>query len=43
MNTEVLREINRRLGKIDVDVILETGEIEQYIDENTFSRSPAWD
>ena len=36
-NQDVLREIKRRLSAIDVGIILETGQIEQYIDENTFS------
>lgn len=37
VNQQVLAEIKRRFSKIDVGVIFETGEIEQYIDENTFS------
>jgi len=37
VNTKVLEEVKRRLSKIDTDAILETGFIEQYIEENTFS------
>mgnify|MGYP002277033568 CR=1 FL=1 len=36
-NQDVLAEIKIRLGAIDVGVIFETGQIEQYIDENTYS------
>lgn len=37
VNTKVLEELKRRLSQIDTDAILETGYIEQYIEENTFS------
>lgn len=37
VNQEVLKEVKHRFQKINVGVIFETGEIEQYIDENTFS------
>ena len=37
VNKNVLEELKRRLSKIDTDAILETGYIEQYIEENTFS------
>jgi len=37
VNTDVLKEIRNRLSQIDTDAILESGYIEQYIEENTFS------
>lgn len=37
VNTVILEELRRRLSKIDADAILETGYIEQYIEENTYS------
>ena len=37
VNRDVLQEIKWRLGKIDVDAILESGHIEQYICENTYA------
>lgn len=37
VNKRVLDEIKKRLDKIDTDMILESGEIEQYICENVFS------
>jgi spore germination protein KA len=37
VNQGVLEELKRRLSKIDTDEILETGQIEQHICENTFS------
>jgi len=37
VNMEILEELRRRLAKIDVDAILESGYIEQYIEENTYS------
>ncbi len=37
VNQDVLAELKRRLSRIDTDEILETGQIEQYICENTFS------
>lgn len=37
VNRDVLQELKSRLSKIDVDSILESGHIEQYIDHNTFS------
>lgn len=36
-NKEILEELKSRLSKIDVDSILESGQIEQLIDKNTFS------
>ncbi len=37
VNRDVLNEVKNRLGKIDVDAILESGHIEQYICENTYA------
>lgn len=37
VNRRILDEIKKRLDSIDTDLILETGEIEQYICENSFS------
>lgn len=37
VNQDVLQELRNRISKIDVDAVLETGHIEQYICENTFS------
>jgi len=37
VNKEVLKDLKARLSKIDVDSILESGFIEQYIEKNTFS------
>lgn len=37
VNTDVLAEIKRRLSLIDVDMILETGQLEQYISNNRLS------
>jgi len=37
VNQDVLKELKSRLDKIDTDSILESGYIEQYIDDNTFS------
>ena len=37
VNKEILKELKSRLAKIDVDAILESGFIEQYIEKNTFS------
>ncbi len=37
VNKRVLDEIRRRVDKIDTDMILESGDIEQYICENVFS------
>lgn len=37
VNKDVLEEVKSRLAKIDVDSILESGFIEQYIEKNSFS------
>ena len=37
VNTRILAELRRRLSRINTDAILETGYIEQYIEENTYS------
>ncbi len=37
VNQEILGEFRGRLKEIDTDMILETGQIEQLIDKNTFS------
>lgn len=37
VNREVLQELKDRLDQIDTDSILESGQIEQFIDSNTFS------
>lgn len=37
VNKSVLKELKKRLESIDVDSILETGQIEQFIEENPFS------
>lgn len=37
VNQDVLSELKSRLSKIDTDAILESGYIEQHLDENTFS------
>jgi len=37
VNRDVLEEVKRRLSKIDVDLVLESGHIEQHICENTFA------
>jgi spore germination protein KA len=37
VNQEILDELRSRLKEIDTDMILETGQIEQLIDKNTFS------
>ena len=37
VNQDVLKELKLRLSQIDVDSILESGHIEQFIDHNTFS------
>jgi len=37
VNRDVLRELKRRISKIDTDSILESGHIEQYIEENPLS------
>lgn len=36
VNESVLKELKKRLKKIDVDAILESGNIEQYIEENPY-------
>ncbi|ADY56681.1 GerA spore germination protein [Syntrophobotulus glycolicus DSM 8271] len=40
VNKEVLGEVKRRIGQIDTDAILETGYIEQYIEDEPFSIFP---
>ena len=40
VNQNVLKELKYRLSKIDTDAILESGYIEQFISENTFSPAP---
>lgn len=37
VNQNVLKEVKKRLKKIDVDCILETGQIEQLMEEKSFS------
>lgn len=37
VNQEVLKEVKKRLNKIDIDAILETGQIEQLIEEKPFA------
>ena len=37
VNREVLSEVKQRLAGIDVDAVLESGYIEQYLEKNTFS------
>jgi len=37
VNRDVLNTVKERIEKIDVDNILETGQIEQYIEENPYS------
>jgi spore germination protein KA len=37
VNQDVLKELKRRLAKISTDSILESGQIEQYIEESPFS------
>lgn len=37
VNQDVLAEIKKRISKIDADIILESGNIEQYIEESAFS------
>lgn len=37
VNQQVLKELKERLSKIDTDAILETGYIEQYMEEHFFS------
>jgi spore germination protein KA len=37
VNQDVLKELKRRLAKINTDSILESGHIEQYIEESPFS------
>lgn len=37
VNRDVLNKLKNRLSQIETDSILESGHIEQYIDENTFS------
>ncbi|MEZ4357090.1 MAG: spore germination protein [Eubacteriales bacterium] len=36
VNEEVLKELKKRISKINTDIILESGNIEQYIDEHNF-------
>ncbi len=37
VNIEVLDAIKKQLSKIDVDMMLESGQLEQYLDDNPFS------
>jgi hypothetical protein len=37
VNRDVLNNVRDRVSQIDTDIILESGQIEQYIEENTFS------
>lgn len=39
-NPEVLQELEDRLGRIKVDSILNTGELEEYIEDNPYSPFP---
>lgn len=40
VNKEVLEELNTRLKKINIDAVLDSGYIEQYIEDNAFSPFP---
>jgi spore germination protein len=40
VNNEVLNELNKRLEKIDIDAILDSGYIEQFIEDNIYSPFP---
>ncbi|SHH32742.1 spore germination protein [Tepidibacter thalassicus] len=40
VNQEVLEEVKKRIDTIDIDSILETGNIEQLIEDNSFSLFP---
>jgi spore germination protein len=40
VNKEVLDELNRRLDKIKIDAILDSGYVEQYIEDNAYSPFP---
>lgn len=37
VNEDILKEVNKRVSAIDTDIILESGHIEQYIEENKYS------
>ncbi|NCA66806.1 MAG: spore germination protein [Clostridia bacterium] len=37
VNEDILAKVRKRLGEIDIDIILESGSIEQYIERNPFS------
>lgn len=39
-NPQVLQELEERLGRIQVDAILNTGELEEYIEDNPYSPFP---
>lgn len=40
VNKEVLEEVKKRISKIDTDAVLESGYIEQYIEDKTISPIP---
>lgn len=40
VDKDLLNELKDRLNKVDVDSIIDTGTIEQYIEDNTFSPFP---
>ncbi|PYI54931.1 spore germination protein [Paenibacillus flagellatus] len=40
VNAEVLRELETRIGGIDVDAILSSGELAEYIEDNPYSPFP---
>lgn len=39
-NPELVKEIKRRINKIDADYIYQAGELEQFIEDDTFALSP---
>src|SRR5690606_29285194 len=39
-NPELIKEVEKRLNQIDVDEIMETGQIEQWIQDNYLSPFP---
>lgn len=40
VNTEVLKELKRRIKRIDIDAILDSGYIEQFIQDNEYTPFP---
>ncbi|TDF99475.1 spore germination protein [Paenibacillus piri] len=39
-NPDLLKEVNKRLAKIDIDAILDSGYLEQFIEDNYYSPFP---